>query len=59
MREKLIELLIDGLGESEVLTHMYGEPMERIFRNLPIVMKRKKCLKGARNDENQTIILPS
>lgn len=32
MREKLIELLIDGLGESEILTHMYGEPMGTDFQ---------------------------
>lgn len=34
MREKLIELLIDGLGESEILPHMYGEPMGVDFQKL-------------------------
>lgn len=32
MRERLIELLIDGLGESEILSHMYGEPIGTDFQ---------------------------
>lgn len=43
MREKLIELLIDGLDESEILSHMYGEPMGTDFRKFADYLIKKQC----------------
>lgn len=43
MRERLIELLIDGLGESEILPHLYGEPMGTDFQKFADYLTTHDC----------------